>query len=146
MRSACFWKISDGMELLHQSKLLDDNRMANFRTANSTVLRVRDRQVQGRDRLGTLQSLSIGYVLGRNKRHVDSDMLVLSGELDVAARERVEGLLPVQRRLPARRRGVRRVPAGDVQPAVGAARVLQLHDRHVLAEHLGDQQRDVLEL
>ena len=96
MRSACFWKIPDRMELVYQSKLLDDNRMANFRTAHSTVLRVPARQVQGHDRIGTVHFLSSEYVLNLNKRDLHRHVLGMSRELDVCNREHVERLLPVQ--------------------------------------------------
>ena len=101
MCSACFWKIFVRMELQCQTKLPNDSRITDLGTRSCTVLHVRARQVQGRDRLGTLQLLSIDYVLSSHKRDLDRHVRVLSGELHVAVGESVQGLLLVQHRLRA---------------------------------------------
>jgi hypothetical protein len=103
MRSTCFWKIHDHMELRQKPELPDNNRMANFWTSRSTLLCVPDRKIQGHDRLRMVHVLSAEHVLGCSERHVDCHVRGLSGELHVAARERIEKLLPVQRGLYTRR-------------------------------------------
>jgi hypothetical protein len=69
------------------------------RSTNAALLRVHDRQVQGHDRLRMVYFMPTDHVLGCSECDIDCDMRGLSGELHVAARERVEGLLPVQRGL-----------------------------------------------
>ena len=86
------------------------------------------------------------HVFSCHERHVDSHLLVVSGELHVASRERVEGLLPVQHRLHTSGRGMCRMPSGNVQPPAGADRVLELYGGHILAELRSGEQRDVREL
>ena len=90
--------------------------------------------------------VSVEHLFRSQQRDVDRHVPVMSRELDDTAGERVQGLLPVQHWFHSRRRGLCRVPAGDVQPAAGTDGVLKLHGRYVLAEFRSSKQRDVRDL